>query len=242
MSMPSPHISFVPLLLAPLVLLAAACVHSGGGASAHPGPAEAAPATPAPAAAPAAPPTSPPPRTSCAGRTRPRRARSAPPTAARLRRDLPPHQARRAAHPPRPNRRRPRRQPPRERSRRRPPRPQHLRRRASAAAPAAKPAATAAAALDLSGLEQRLRDTRAIGVFTKLSLKNQVDDLLGEFRTYHKGRTPPTLTQLRQQYEVLLMKVVTLLQDGDPSLAGAVTSSREAIWGVLTDPVKFANI
>ena len=79
-------------------------------------------------------------------------------------------------------------------------------------------------------------------MFTKLSLKNQVDDLLTEFRTYHKGRTPPTLTQLRQQYEVLLMKVVTLLQDGDPSLAGAVVSSREAIWGVLTDPVKFANI
>ena len=102
--------------------------------------------------------------------------------------------------------------------------------------------AAAAAALDLNGLEQRLRDTRAIGLFTKLSLKNQVDDLLTQFKGFHKGQTPPTLTQLRQKYEVLLMKVVTLLQDGDPGLASAVTSSREAIWGVLTDPKKFANI
>ena len=43
-------------------------------------------------------------------------------------------------------------------------------------------AAPAAASLDLSALEQRLRDTRAIGLFTKLSLKNQVDDLLAQFR------------------------------------------------------------
>lgn len=96
--------------------------------------------------------------------------------------------------------------------------------------------------LDLAGLEQRLRDTRAIGVFTKLSLKNQVDDLLAQFKAYHQGGSRVTLAQLRQKYEVLLMKVVTLLQDDDPSLATAVSSSRDAIWNVLTDPKKFANI
>lgn len=94
----------------------------------------------------------------------------------------------------------------------------------------------------MNSLEQRLRDTRAIGVFTKLSLKNQVDDLLGQFKTFHQGHSKITLAQLRQQYEVLLMKVVTLLQDGDPSLASAISSSREAIWNVLADPTKFANI
>jgi hypothetical protein len=119
-------------------------------------------------------------------------------------------------------------------------------RAASAAAPRQQgtPAASAAAApaLDLKQLEQRLRDTSAIGVFTKLSLKNQVDDLLAQFKAYHGGQSSLTLTQLRQKYEVLLLKVVTLLQDSDPSLANAVSSSREAIWGVLTDPNKFANI
>ena len=109
-----------------------------------------------------------------------------------------------------------------------------------AAAPAARTASVAA--LDLKGLEQRLRDTHAIGVFTKLTLKNQVDDLLTEFKSFHQGRRGITLTQLRQQYEVLLLKVISLLQNDDPSLAGAVSSSRDAIWGVLTDPQKFANI
>jgi hypothetical protein len=99
-----------------------------------------------------------------------------------------------------------------------------------------------APALDLTSLEQRLRDTRAIGLFTKLSLKNQVDDLLQQFRAFHSGQSKMVLTELRQKYELLLLKVVSLLQDGDPPLAAAVSSSREAIWGILTDPEKFSKI
>jgi hypothetical protein len=112
---------------------------------------------------------------------------------------------------------------------------------AAASAPSPAPVATAPP-LDLDGLEQRLRNTRAIGVFTKLSLKNQVDDLLGQFKAFHQGQSRTTLGQLRQKYELLVMKVVSLLQDGDPTLANAILASREAIWGVLTDPQKFAAI
>jgi hypothetical protein len=96
--------------------------------------------------------------------------------------------------------------------------------------------------LDLAALEQRLRDTRAIGIFTKLSIKNEVDDLLAQFKQFHQGHSAMTLNQLRQKYELLLVKVVSLLQSGDPELASAVSGSREAIWGVLTDPKKFAAI
>lgn len=87
-----------------------------------------------------------------------------------------------------------------------------------------------------------MRDTKAIGVFTKLSLKNQVDDLLAQFKTFHQGQSKSTLAQLREKYELLLLKVISLLQDGDPPLAAAVSSSREAIWGILADPRKFAQI
>jgi hypothetical protein len=113
-------------------------------------------------------------------------------------------------------------------------------------APAAKPAAAespkAAPTLDLDSLEQRLKDTKAIGIFTKLSLKNQVDDLLGQLRAFHKGaaKTPPAA--LRQKYDTLIIKVLTLLQDGDPQLASAIASSREALWGILMDPQKFSQI
>ena len=108
------------------------------------------------------------------------------------------------------------------------------------AQPVAKPPAPPA--LDLAGLEQRLKDTHAIGLFTKLSLKNQVDDLLGAFRAFHGGQTQPTLAELRQRYDLLLLKVLTLLQDGDPPLASAISASREAIWGLLADRDKFQKI
>ena len=104
------------------------------------------------------------------------------------------------------------------------------------------PSAPAAAPLDLASLIQGLRETHAIGLFTKLSLKNQVDDLLAEFRAFYQGGSQFTLAQLRQDYEVLLFKVVSLLQDGDPSLANEVSSSREAIWSVLSNPKKFSDI
>lgn len=94
----------------------------------------------------------------------------------------------------------------------------------------------------LATLEQRLKDTDAIGVFTKIALKNQVDDLLNRAKALHQGSGSITLTQLRQNYDQLLSKVHGLLKDGDPALAGAIMNSRESLWSVLTDPVKFAKI
>ena len=116
---------------------------------------------------------------------------------------------------------------------------------ASPAAPApapAPPAAATASTLNLADLEQRLRETRAIGVFTKLSLKNQVDDLLKAFRALYRDPNKRPSAELRQRYDGLLLKVLSLLQDGDPPLAAAIASSREAIWGILADPEKFAKM
>ncbi len=96
--------------------------------------------------------------------------------------------------------------------------------------------------LDLKSLETRLKETPAIGTFTKLSLKNQVDDLLDQFRAYYQGALKTTLAQLRRPYEMLLLKVLSLLQDADPPLAQAIVASREAIWGILSDPAKFATL
>ena len=96
--------------------------------------------------------------------------------------------------------------------------------------------------LDLTALETRLKETKAIGVFTKIALKNQVDDLLNQFRAYYQGRTKTTLAELRQPYELLILKVLALLQDSDPNLAHAIVASREAIWNILADPAKFATI
>ena len=112
----------------------------------------------------------------------------------------------------------------------------------AAPAAAASPAAPKPASLDLNSLEQRLKDTRAIGVFTKLSLKNQVDDLLSELREFHQGSSTLAQPALRQKYDLLILKVLSLLQNGDPPLAAAIAASREAIWQILMDPSKFAKI
>jgi hypothetical protein len=111
---------------------------------------------------------------------------------------------------------------------------------APATAPAKAPAA-AAPPLDLRTLEERLKDTSAIGVLTKLSLKNQVDDLIAKLKTYHAGARPPTLTELKPSFDLLLMKVLSLLQDKDSALARDINASRDAIWGVLTDKQKLAE-
>lgn len=122
---------------------------------------------------------------------------------------------------------------------------------AAPASTAAKPLPPPAAAtsspvasptLDLAALKEQLKETKAIGVFTKITLKNQVDDLLQQFRDHHQGKARTTMAQLRRSYDLLLMKVLSLLQDADQKLAAAIVSSREAIWALLADPKKFATL
>jgi hypothetical protein len=109
---------------------------------------------------------------------------------------------------------------------------------------APSPAKTPAAPppLDLKALKEQLKDTSAIGFFTKITLKNQVDDLLDEFRGYYQGKSKRTKTDLRRSYDLLILKVLSLLQDEDQKLASAVVASREAIWDLLADPEKFATL
>jgi len=106
--------------------------------------------------------------------------------------------------------------------------------------PAPKPAGPPP--LDIKALEQRLKDTSAIGVFTKLAVKNQVDDLLEQVRAMHQKRAKASTAQIRQSYDLLIMKVLSLLQETDPTLARDIVASREPLWGMLADPVKFASI
>lgn len=113
---------------------------------------------------------------------------------------------------------------------------------ASTVAPLAAKTPAAIPTLDLNTLTEQLRETKAIGFFTKITLKNQVDDLLDQFREHHQGKAKPTLADLRRAYDLLMMKVLSLLQDADQKLASAIVSSREAIWGLLADPKKFATL
>ena len=109
-------------------------------------------------------------------------------------------------------------------------------------AQAPKPTAAPAVTLDLNGLKTQLKETKAIGLFTKIALKNQVDDLLDQFRKYYQGKSKVDMMELRQSYNLLLLKVLSLVQNKDEKLASSIVSSREAIWDLLSDPKKFANL
>ena len=91
----------------------------------------------------------------------------------------------------------------------------------------------------MAALTSRLRNTSAIGVFTKLALKNQMDDLLQQFRAKHQNGAAGGVATLRQPFDLLVLKVLAVVQDGDPALARTVSGSREALWSILADPVKF---
>lgn len=94
--------------------------------------------------------------------------------------------------------------------------------------------------LDLDALEQKLRDTEALGFFTKLALKNDVDDLLSAIDENHRGGGAETMNELRERYDLLILKILSLLQDSDSELSEAIASSRSALWHLLADPVMFA--
>ena len=55
--------------------------------------------------------------------------------------------------------------------------------------------------LDVAALKTRLRETSAIGVFTKLALSNQMDDLVQQFRQHHFGDHQTSVAKLRQLFK-----------------------------------------
>jgi len=103
------------------------------------------------------------------------------------------------------------------------------------------PPPAAAPPLDLEGLEYRLKQTKALGVLTKLALKNQIDDLIADLDAFHQ-KHEGDLAALRERFDLLLLKVTSLLQDGEPDLAREIAEARDGLWRLLADPTEFAKL
>ena len=93
--------------------------------------------------------------------------------------------------------------------------------------------------LNIAELQSRLRETSAIGVITKLVLGNEASDLMNQFRAQHLDGQRTDVASLRQPYNMFILKLLALTQDGDPNLARSLSDLREVIWGALTDPKTF---
>jgi len=104
------------------------------------------------------------------------------------------------------------------------------------------PVELSTASMDVDSLKRSLRKCKVIGFFTKLELKNQVDELVNDFDDYHQKNNKLSIGQLRDRFGLLLMKVLVLLQDDDPELHSDIVSARTALWETLADPVQFAAL
>lgn len=89
--------------------------------------------------------------------------------------------------------------------------------------------------VDLQILADMLADTKAIGMFTKLSLKKDIEKMLSRLSKYHDGKSKFTLEQIEEQYNLLLMKIAIHLQDNDLTLHRHLCNAWLVIWEDLRD-------
>ena len=99
--------------------------------------------------------------------------------------------------------------------------------------------------LDLDALVQRVSDTDAMGLFTKLSLKGKIDILNRDLKAYHAGRSATALKALKalkERFVLMIQEIVLLVQSKDPGLARDVAAARESLWALIADPERFRSL
>ena len=90
----------------------------------------------------------------------------------------------------------------------------------------------------LEELIDRFTKTKAIGVFTKLSLQTNVTRLHNAFAGYHQGKQPPSIEELRERFDLMVQEMMILVQDKDPELARDLYTSRLLFWSYLSSSEK----
>jgi hypothetical protein len=91
------------------------------------------------------------------------------------------------------------------------------------------------AAIDMEVLTKRLKETKAIGLFTKLAIRNDVSDLVDDVKRYRKKSILAIkMKEIRESFEGLLLKIMALLE-GDPELSRDLYVGRESIWKSLLE-------
>jgi hypothetical protein len=93
--------------------------------------------------------------------------------------------------------------------------------------------------VDLDMLAEGLKHSNAVGTFEKLRLKSAIDGLIERFKAFHRGARQFTLAELQEQYDLLMMRIATQLQNKDLALHGQLCNAWHAIWSDLQDRHRF---
>ena len=102
--------------------------------------------------------------------------------------------------------------------------------------------ATTESQLDLAHLKSGLRKSDAIGFLTKLSLKNQLEELLTRFADFHNGSGAHNIESLQQEFEALFAITLDLVREDDPFLHDYLIAARVALWQTVRDPDLFQQV
>jgi len=90
-------------------------------------------------------------------------------------------------------------------------------------------------AVDLDTLKLRLKSSKAIGLFTKLEIRNDIVGLVDDIHRYREqDLLEVKLAEVRSSFDSLLLKMVDLLK-GDPMLSRDLYTGREHIWESLLE-------
>jgi len=84
-----------------------------------------------------------------------------------------------------------------------------------------------------------LADTKAIGLLAKLGLRKDIKIILKRLEAYHDGKGKYLLDELEEQYDLLMMKIASQLQDRDLMLHRHLCNAWLEIWNDLSDFDKF---
>jgi len=93
--------------------------------------------------------------------------------------------------------------------------------------------------VDLDVLADGLKNSQAVGLFEKVRLKSAIDELIGRMKAYHGGARHYSLAQLQEQYDVLMMRIASQLQDKDLPLHGRLCNAWDSLWSQLADRSRF---
>jgi len=89
--------------------------------------------------------------------------------------------------------------------------------------------------ISIEALTRRLESSKAIGVFTKLEIRNDIVGLVDEIHRYrNQDMLESKLNEVRSSFDGLLLKIVGLLE-ADPALSQDLYTSREFIWESLVE-------
>jgi len=86
---------------------------------------------------------------------------------------------------------------------------------------------------DLDTLQGQLKSTKAVGNMTKLKLRGEINTVLARINAFYAGKSKFSLDQISEQFDLLYMKIVSIVADKDADLHRQLCNSWDSVWESL---------